>query len=63
MRPRNFGSVYLEPQELDELLADVKGAAKHPFIYPMFVFCGHTGAGDRKWPGLRWRNWTFATVS
>src|SRR5205085_2171669 len=31
-------------EELEELLAYVKGVAKHPFIYPMFVFCGHTGA-------------------
>jgi integrase len=36
--------VYLTPAELSELLIHVKKVARHPFIYPMFVFCGHTGA-------------------
>ncbi len=36
--------VFLTRADLDELLEYVKTAARHPFIYPMFVFCGHTGA-------------------
>jgi integrase len=35
---------FLVREELDELLAYVKRVAKHSYIYPMFVFCGHTGA-------------------
>ena len=35
---------FLVREELEELLAYVKGIAKQSFIYPMFVFCGHTGA-------------------
>jgi integrase len=35
---------FLTREELDELLAFVIGIAKHSYIYPMFVFCGHTGA-------------------
>jgi integrase len=35
---------FLTREELDELLAYVKAIAKHSFTYPMFVFCGHTGA-------------------
>jgi integrase len=36
--------VFLSPGELKELLAYVKRTARHPFIYPMFLFCAHTGA-------------------
>lgn len=35
---------FLTRPELDELLDYVKSVARHPFIYPMFLFCGHTGA-------------------
>jgi integrase len=35
---------FLTRDELNELLAHVEAAANHPYIYPMFVFCGHTGA-------------------
>jgi len=35
---------FLTREELAALLAYVHGIARHPFIYPMFVFCGHTGA-------------------
>jgi integrase len=37
-------SVFLTRQDLRELLDFVKTSAIHPFIYPMFVFCAHTGA-------------------
>lgn len=37
-------SAFLTREELEELLAYVSTAANHPYIYPMFVFCGHTGA-------------------
>lgn len=35
---------FLTRDDLDELLSCVESIARHPFIYPMFVFCGHTGA-------------------
>jgi integrase len=35
---------YLTREDLTELLAFVKKAAKHPFIYAAIVFCAHTGA-------------------
>jgi len=35
---------FLTADELDELLSYVKVTADHPFTYPMFVFCAHTGA-------------------
>lgn len=35
---------YLTREDLTELLTFVKRTAKHPFIYPAFVFCAHTGA-------------------
>lgn len=35
---------FLTREELAAILAYVQGTARHPFIYPMFVFCGHTGA-------------------
>lgn len=37
-------SLYLLRPEIDELLKDVKKHARHPFVYPMFVFAAHTGA-------------------
>jgi integrase len=36
--------VFLTRQDLDKLLEYVKSVARHPFIYPMFVFSAHTGA-------------------
>jgi integrase len=36
--------VFLTRQDLEELLEYVKSTAMHPFIYPMFIFCAHTGA-------------------
>ena len=36
--------VFLTRQDLDELLEYVKSVARHPFVYPMFVFSMHTGA-------------------
>jgi integrase len=35
---------FLTREELEDLLAYVKRIAKHSYTYPMFVFCGHTGA-------------------
>ena len=35
---------FLTREEIAALLAYVKGVARHSFTYPMFVFCGHTGA-------------------
>lgn len=39
-----WDALYLRRAEIDELLAHVKEAAAHPFIYPMFVMAAHTGA-------------------
>jgi len=36
--------VFLTRQYLDELLEYVKSVARHPFVYPMVVFCAHTEA-------------------
>lgn len=36
--------LFLTLPEIDELLAFVKQSARWPFVYPMFVFAGHTGA-------------------
>lgn len=36
--------LFLTTSEIDALLADVKQAALHPCLYPMFVFAAHTGA-------------------
>jgi integrase len=36
--------VFLSLKEIDELLKEIEGRAKHPFLYPMFVFAAHTGA-------------------
>ena len=35
---------FLSLAEIEELLATVKVRARHPFIYPLFVFAAHTGA-------------------
>jgi len=37
-------ALYLQANELSELLALVKAKASHPWIYPLFCFAGHTGA-------------------
>ncbi len=36
--------LFLTLSEIEELLAYVKGRARHPFLYPMFVLAAHTGA-------------------
>ena len=36
--------LYLRRSEIDQLLADVNEAARHAFIYPMFVMAAHTGS-------------------
>jgi integrase len=36
--------LYLRRSEVEELLDHVQEAARHPFIYPMFVMAAHTGA-------------------
>jgi AbrB family looped-hinge helix DNA binding protein len=36
--------LYLLLPEVDELLKTVKQRARHPWIYPLFVFAAHTGA-------------------
>jgi integrase len=38
-----WGSLYLQPQELTELLAFVKKRKCRPWVYPMFVMAAHTG--------------------
>jgi len=37
-------ALYLRRSEIDELLAHIKEAAAHPFIYPMSLMAAHTGA-------------------
>jgi integrase len=37
-------TLYLQTDELTELLAHVKEKAIHPWIYPLFCFAAHTGA-------------------
>jgi integrase len=36
--------LFLTLPQIEELLAYVKGQARQPFLYPMFVFAAHTGA-------------------
>jgi integrase len=36
--------VYLTAKEIQELLDFVKGSSRHSYVFPMFVFCAHTGA-------------------
>ena len=39
-----WSSLFLTTYEIHELLDHVQRTAKHQFLYPMFVFAGHTGA-------------------
>jgi integrase len=39
-----WDALFLTLTEIDEVLRHVESAARHPFIYPMFVFAAHTGA-------------------
>ena len=39
-----WSSVFLNQEEVEELLDHVEESARHSFIYPMFVFAAHTGA-------------------
>ena len=39
-----WDSVFLTLPQIAALLGFVKGRARHPVIYPMFVFAAHTGA-------------------
>ena len=39
-----WDSLFLTLPQIAELLEFVKGRARRPFIYPMFVFAAHTGA-------------------
>ena len=39
-----WSSVFLNLNEIEELLNHVEKTARHAFIYPMFVFAAHTGA-------------------
>lgn len=39
-----WSSVFLNLDEIEELLNHVEKTARHAFIYPMFVFAAHTGA-------------------
>lgn len=36
--------LFLSLNQVDQVLAHVKDAAHHPFVYPMFVLAAHTGA-------------------
>lgn len=36
--------LYLTHDQIDAVLEHVRETARHPFIYPMFVFVAHTGA-------------------
>ena len=48
-----WASLYLEREEIDQILAHVKKQAREPWVYPMFVFVAFTGA--RRSEGLRSR--------
>ena len=39
-----WDSLFLRDEEIEKLLKHVRGAAAHPFIYPMFAFTAYTGA-------------------
>ena len=39
-----WDSVYLQPQEIAELLEWVKARPVSPWVYPMLVFAAYTGA-------------------
>ena len=43
-REEMWGSLFLRDEEIERLLEHVRGAAAHPFIYPMFAFTAYTGA-------------------
>ena len=38
-----WGSLFLDEEQVADLLAHVKSTASFPFIYPMFVFAAYTG--------------------
>jgi hypothetical protein len=37
-------SLYMDGKQIQECLIHVRDHARHPFVYPMFVFCAYTGA-------------------
>jgi integrase len=39
-----WDSLFLTLPDIQCLLSDVERVARHPFVYPMFVFAAHTGA-------------------
>jgi integrase len=39
-----WSALFLAADEIQELLEYVQATARHPFLYPMFVFAAHTGA-------------------
>jgi integrase len=39
-----WDALFLTLPEIDEVLRHVEATARHPFIYPLFVFAAHTGA-------------------
>lgn len=39
-----WASLYLEREEIDQILTHVKKQAREPWVYPMFVFVARTGA-------------------
>lgn len=39
-----WDAVFLTREDVHQLLEHVRTTARHPFIYPMFVFVAHTGA-------------------
>ena len=39
-----WSTVFLNRDEVEELLNHVQSTSNHPFLYPMFVFAAHTGA-------------------
>jgi integrase len=39
-----WDSLFLTVPDIEELLNHVRRTARHPFIYPMFLFAAHTGA-------------------
>jgi integrase len=39
-----WDALFLTLPEIEEVLRHIEATARHPFIYPMFVFAAHTGA-------------------
>ncbi len=39
-----WDALFLTLPEIEELLAQVKGSARQPWVYPLFVFAAQTGA-------------------